>query len=111
MFLFGAAQMHDDAFAAIYTVSSDESASAQDDENGQDGASTDKNAEDGDEIEDEANPMSSGLGGGEPVDSLGGIGLEWVIVVGIIAVIAFFGVSTARQNSSINKMRRTIRFK
>lgn len=109
MLLFGAAQMHDDAFAAIYNVSSDESASAQDDSDGQNGASADKAA--GEEIDDEENPMSSGLGGGEPVDSLGGIGLEWLIVAGIIAVVAFFGVSMGRQNSNINKMKRTIRFK
>ena len=101
---------HDNAYAAIYQVSSEESASAQDDADDQNGASADKATND-EEIDDEENPMSSGLGGGEPVSGLGDTYLEWVIVVGIIAVAVFFGVSMWRQNTNINKMKRTVRFK
>lgn len=55
-------------------------------------------------IDDEDVPMASGLGGAEPVSSAGG-GLQWAIVAGIAAVIAFFAAMTIRANRNISAMK------
>lgn len=81
------------ASAAAASAASDKSASAQETET----------------IEDEDNPLSDGLGGGEPALSQAGAGIQWVVIAGIIAVVAFFAVKTHRLNSSINKMKDTFR--
>ena len=93
------------AYAAIYTADDEEQASDQAAE-----AANDEAAE-GEQIADEENPMSSGLGGGEPVTANGGMGMgiTIAIVAGIIAVVAFFGFSTGRLNSSIKKMNDTFK--
>ena len=65
------------------------------------GDSQDEAAE-GESIEDEETPMSSGLGGGEPVAS--GFSFGPIAIVGIVAVAAFFFVLFRRLNGSISRM-------
>ena len=55
-------------------------------------------------IEEDELPLSSGLGGGEPVSAGGGF--AGIVVVGIVAVAVFFLVLIRRQNSSIKNMNR-----
>ena len=89
------------AYANIYSQSEaaaalDESASVdtlQDQENGEAEA-----------IDDEEVPMSSGLGGAEPVSNMG-VGFKAVIVAGIVAIIAFFAGSVFRLNRNISTMK------
>ena len=57
-------------------------------------------------IEDEENPMSSGL---EDQRGPGGVPLYGLIVVMIVAVVAFFTTSTRRVNTNIAAMNRKIR--
>lgn len=114
IFAIGASQTQDDAFAAIYPVSEQTADDEADDQGSEDAAVPDKAAgtsqasEEGESIDDDANPMSSGLGGGEPISSTRGIGVEWFIGLGILAVVVFFAVSTRRLNSNIDKMRHAI---
>ena len=53
-------------------------------------------------IEDEENPMSSGLGGGEPVSN--DIGFGAVAIIGIVVVAAFFLILMRKLNTSIKHM-------
>ena len=53
-------------------------------------------------IEDEENPMSSGLGGGEPVSNDMGFGA--VAIIGIVVVAAFFFILMRKLNTSIKHM-------
>ena len=103
----GSLQVSSQAYANIYPASeasaaadqaSDEAASGQ-------AATTDsQKSSDSETIEDDETPMSSGLGGGEPLASSSN-GIKWVIVVGIAAVVAFFVASTLRMNKSIDTMK------
>ena len=72
----------------------------QADEEGEAGAS--------ESIDEEETPMSSGLGGGEPVSS-SGFSFGPVAVVGIAVVLAFFYVLIRRLNGSIRDMNRMFR--
>lgn len=71
-------------------------------------ASDEGQAASGETIADEENPLSSGLGGSEPM-AMAGANLQWVIVAGIVAVVVFFGVSTLKVNKSIGKMNDRLR--
>ena len=103
----GSLQFSSQAYANIYPAS--EASAAVDNASGQ--AASDKAAatdgqksSESETIEDDETPMSSGLGGGEPLASSSN-GIKWVIVVGIAAVVAFFVASTLRMNKSINTMK------
>ena len=103
----GSLQVSSEAYANIYPAS--EASAAVDNASGQaasdQAAATDSKASsDSETIEDDETPMSSGLGGGEPLASSSN-GIKWVIVVGIAAVVAFFVASTLRMNKSIDTMR------
>lgn len=60
------------------------------------------------QIDDEGNPMSSGLL--DPAMSLGGTGIPLYVVVGagIVIVALYFGLSTRKLNANISKMRDSI---
>ena len=114
VFCVSSVQSYDNAYATIYPVSepaasdqADDSSSSPDKASAA-GAQDEAAESEGEAIEDDANPMSSGLGGGEPVSSSSGIGIEWIIVLGIIAVVVFFALSTHRLNDNISKMRKSI---
>lgn len=96
-----AVQIATPAYAKIYSESEaaaaiDESASA-DTLQDQEGAQSEA-------IEDEDVPMSSGLGGAEPVSNMG-VGFQAIIIAGIVAVVAFFVVSVLRLNRNISTMK------
>ena len=55
-------------------------------------------------LDDEETPLSSGLGGGEPVS--GGLGFGPIVIVGITAVALFFLVLMRRLNGNIKDMNR-----
>ena len=57
----------------------------------------------GESIDDEGNPLSSGLGASEPVSS-GGVSIGVIAVVGILAVGAFFSVLIRKLNANISDM-------
>ena len=59
----------------------------------------------GETIDDEENPMSSGLGGAEPVSS-SMISFGIVAICGIIAVAAFFMALMRKLNGNINDMNK-----
>ena len=113
--LLGSLQATHPAYASIYPASeaaaavekapaSGDAAAAP----GKKAASDEAAAAEGETIEDEDVPMSSGLGGAEPV-AAGGMSFQWIIVAGIIAVVAFFAASTLRLNKNITKMRDRLR--
>lgn len=84
------------AYAGIHSVDEEaESEMAAD-------SSESAEPEEGESIDDEENPMSSGLGGGEPISNDAGFG--GIIVVGIVAVAAFFFVLIRKLNGSIRDM-------
>lgn len=96
----------DGASSEATSTSADESAAAdtQADEDAA-GSATSQDAEESEAIEDDETPMSSGLGGGEPISS-GGLGFGTVAIAGIAAVAAFFFVLMRRLNGNINDMNR-----
>ena len=64
----------------------------------------------GEQIQDDDTPMSSGLDGAEIGGRAdGGFDFTWAIVGGIIVVAVFFIAKTARLSSSIKKMNDTFR--
>ena len=65
-------------------------------------AESDQKSDESEAIEDEETPMTSGLGGGEPVSN--DIGFGGVIVVGIVAVSVFFLVLMRKLNGNIKDM-------
>ena len=67
-------------------------------------ASAEADEEGAESIDDEENPMSSGLEGGEPVS--GGFSFAPVAIVGILAVALFFAVIMRRMNGSIRDLKR-----
>ena len=105
--VFGAVQVHQSAYASVYPASdaaaevSQVDQSADNEDEAQDAAAEES-------IEDEDVPMAAGLGGSEPVAAVG-TNLQWLIIAGIVAVLAFFAVSTFRVNRSIDKMRDRLR--
>jgi len=66
-------------------------------------ASAESDGEEAESIEDEENPMSSGLEGGEPAS--GGFSFAPVAIVGILAVALFFAVIMRRMNGSIRDLK------
>lgn len=105
--LMGSMQAAPQAYASIYPAS--EAAAAVDDQaSGSAAAADDQAAQEEEAIEDEETPMSSGLGGGEPL-AAAGMSFQWVIIAGIVAVVAFFAASTLRLNKNITKMRNRLK--
>ena len=103
----GSLQVSSQAYANIYPASEASAAAdqASDKAASDQAAATDgQKSSDSETIEDDETPMSSGLGGGEPLASSSN-GIKWVIVIGIAAVVAFFVASTLRMNKSIDTMR------
>lgn len=98
------------AYAEIYPANeaaSDNPAAAQDPQASASSADANDDSEEngeaeGESIEDEETPMSSGLGGGEPVAS--GFSFGPIAVAGIVAVVAFFLVLFRKLNGSISRM-------
>ena len=84
-----------DAYASIRSV--DEEAAPDDQASGESAKSGESES-----IDDEENPMTSGLGGGEPVTN--DVGVASIAVVGIIAVGAFFFALIRKLNSNIKDM-------
>lgn len=98
-----------DAYATIYAAPESEQAADVDERasttksmNGASAEEADEAAE-GETIEDDETPMSSGLGGGEPV--AGGVGFGGIAIVGIAIVAVFFLVLMRKTNGSIKDMR------
>ena len=58
-------------------------------------------------IDDEANPLSSGL---DPAMPFGGVSFPLLVIVGvgIVVVAVYFGASTRKLNANISKMRDSI---
>lgn len=98
-FGFGALSDTTQAFATIYPA--DESAQV-DDQASSEAASADENGEEAEILDEEETPLSSGLGGGEPV--FGSVGFGPIAIVGIAAVALFFVVLMRRLNSNIKDM-------
>ena len=103
----GSLQVSSQAYANIYPAS--EASAAADQASGkaasdQAAATDDQKSSEGETIEDDETPMSSGLGGGEPLASSSN-GIKWVVIIGIAAVVAFFVASTLRMNKSIDTMK------
>ena len=82
---------------------------AVDDEVTDEQLAADENAksDESESIEDEDNPMASGLGGGEPTSN--DIGFGGVAIVGIVAVGAFFFLLMRKLNTSIKDMNSMIK--
>ena len=115
----------EDAYANIYPanesaqVESDQAASgdaaatggeADGEEAG--GESIDEEVAERDEVEEiaeEENPLSSGLGGGEPLSAAGGFGFAPFAIAGIAAVALFFAVRMHRLNGNIHDMKNMFR--
>lgn len=93
----------DVAEAAIYT--SEESAQAADDESSSSSAAADDEVA----IEDEENPMASGLDSAMMETTSAGVPMYVFVLAGIAVVVVFFVVSTRRLNANISKMNRSIR--
>ena len=103
----GSLQVSSQAYANICPASEASAAADQASDkaaSGQAAATDGQKSSDSETIEDDETPMSSGLGGGEPLASSSN-GIKWVIVIGIAAVVAFFVASTLRMNKSIDTMR------
>ncbi|MBR0404714.1 MAG: hypothetical protein IJI68_05880 [Eggerthellaceae bacterium] len=101
-FGFGALQNDvPQAYATIYPAGE----SAQVDGQASDeSAATEEEAAETEILDDEGTPLSSGLGGGEPIS--GGVGFVPVAIVGIAVVALFFLVLMRRLNSNIKDMSR-----
>lgn len=100
---FGFCVVHDgdsQAYATIYPAG--ENAQVEDQAN--EGDEPDANASEAETIDEEDNPLSSGLGGGEPV--VNGIGFGPIAIAGIAVVALFFFVLMRRLNSNIKDMSR-----
>lgn len=110
--LFTAVSIEDNAaYAAIYTVNdAEQDGQASSEAASSDGAAAADEAEDaeGEAIEDDENPMSSGLDDAMAVSSTG-IPLYAYVIIGIVAVVVFYLVSTRKLNSSISKMNKSVR--
>lgn len=100
---------HEDAYAEVYSQAEKaQSAAAADTVDSQtpdvSSPSSDESASDEEAIEDDETPMSSGLGGSEPI--FNGSNFGRVAVVGIVAVVAFFLVLMRRLNGNMKDMNR-----
>lgn len=121
--LWGATAISESAYAALYEADGTEQVegesadtAAEGDESVQvegvvvyDGSEAEGDSDsDGTVIEDEENPMSSGLEG-TIYDHSGGVPLYMFVGLAIVAVAVFFIASTHRLNADIIKMNRKIR--
>lgn len=84
-----------DAYASIRSVDED---AAPDDQKEDESAKSGES----ESIQEDETPMSSGLGGGEPVSN--DMGIAEIAIVGIIAVGAFFFVLMRKLNTNIKDM-------
>lgn len=98
--LGGIASSADSAYAAIYPVTENGQVAAPDAESDDASAAT--------EIADDAVPMSSGLDSAM-ASTDAGVPLYAFVAVGIVAVAAFFAVSTRKLNANISEMSKSIR--
>lgn len=98
------------ASADIYSADSSSAQTLEQDSDASAGAdsaklSTAQNADSaagGEVIEDEENPMASGMYKDSSVNSSP---VLWIVIIGILAVAGFFGFAMYRLNSNIKKMR------
>ena len=113
---FGISTLPADAAWAVSSGS--ESAQSGDSATGK-AVSGEKNADDGtkassdtanktEEIKDDKTPMSSGLGGGEPVSG-SGVSFGAIAIAGIALVALFYFMLTRRLNNNISDMRKRLK--
>lgn len=92
------------AYATIYPAGQEAQADEESADGSTEGADDESNGDETEIVDDEGTPLSSGLGGGEPIFS--SVGFGPIAIVGIVAVALFFLILMRRLNTSIKDMNR-----